>query len=89
MVSFAASQLRGRGPRGRVARARQSRQAEQRREDVERLYTLSQEMMLHEDAAGLIRESAADDRRASSRWRAWCSTSVTWTSSMPPLLSFP
>ena len=35
---------------GRVAeRARlQAQQAEQRREDVERLYTLSQEMMLHE-----------------------------------------
>jgi two-component system sensor histidine kinase KdpD len=33
---------------------RQTRQAEQRREDVERLYELSQEMMLHEDAAGLI-----------------------------------
>jgi two-component system sensor histidine kinase KdpD len=43
---------------GRVAeRARlQARQAEQRREDVERLYTLSQEMMLQEDAAGLIRD---------------------------------
>jgi two-component system sensor histidine kinase KdpD len=43
---------------GRVAdRARrQAEQAEQRREDVERLYTLSQEMMLHEDAAGLIRD---------------------------------
>ena len=43
---------------GRVAdRARrQTQQAEQRREDVERLYALSQEMMLHEDAAGLIRE---------------------------------
>ncbi len=43
---------------GRVAeRARsQKRQAEQRREDVERLYELSQEMMLHEDAAGLIRD---------------------------------
>ena len=35
---------------------RQTRQAEQRREDVERLYSLSQEMMLHEDAAGLIRD---------------------------------
>ncbi len=43
---------------GRVAeRARlQAQQAEQRREDVERLYTLSQEMMLHENAAGLIRD---------------------------------
>jgi two-component system sensor histidine kinase KdpD len=38
-----------------VAR-RQTRQAEQRREDVERLYELSQEMMLHEDAAGLIHD---------------------------------
>jgi two-component system sensor histidine kinase KdpD len=43
---------------GRVAeRARaQARQAEQRREDVERLYELSQEMMLQEDAAGLVRD---------------------------------
>jgi two-component system sensor histidine kinase KdpD len=43
---------------GRVAeRARgQARQAEQRRVDVERLYELSQEMMLQEDAAGLIRD---------------------------------
>jgi len=41
---------------GRVAERarRQTRQAEQRREDVERLYELSQEMMIHEDAAGLI-----------------------------------
>jgi two-component system sensor histidine kinase KdpD len=35
---------------------RQTRQAEQRREDVERLYELSQQMMLHEDAAGLVRD---------------------------------
>lgn len=35
---------------------RQTRHAEQRREDVERLYALSQEMMLHEDAAGLTRD---------------------------------
>jgi two-component system sensor histidine kinase KdpD len=43
---------------GRVAeRARgQARQAEQRREDLERLYELSQEMMVQEDAAGLIRD---------------------------------
>jgi two-component system sensor histidine kinase KdpD len=43
---------------GRVAERarRQTRQAEQRREDVERLYELSQEMMLHEDADGLIRD---------------------------------
>jgi two-component system, OmpR family, sensor histidine kinase KdpD len=42
---------------GRVAeRARQQKdQAEKRREDVERLYQLSQEMMLHQDSAGLIR----------------------------------
>jgi two-component system sensor histidine kinase KdpD len=33
---------------------RQKRQAEQRREEVERLYELAQEVMLHEDAAGLI-----------------------------------
>ena len=43
---------------GRLAeRARsQTRTAEQRREDVERLYRLSQEMMLQEDAATLIRD---------------------------------
>jgi two-component system sensor histidine kinase KdpD len=43
---------------GRVAEMarRQTRAAEQRREDVERLYELSQEMMLHEDAAGLIKD---------------------------------
>jgi two-component system, OmpR family, sensor histidine kinase KdpD len=43
---------------GRVAELarRQTRQAEQRREDVERLYELSQEMMLQEDADGLIRD---------------------------------
>jgi two-component system sensor histidine kinase KdpD len=43
---------------GRVAELarRQTRQAEQRREDVERLYELSQEMMLHEEAEGLIHD---------------------------------
>jgi len=43
---------------GRVAERarRQTQNAEQRREDVERLYELSQEMMLHEDAAGLIQD---------------------------------
>ena len=53
LVTFAASSLVA----GRVAERgrRQARQAEQRREDVERLYTLSQEMMLYEEAAGLIR----------------------------------
>lgn len=34
----------------------QARSAEQRREDVERLYTLSQELMLHEDAGRLIQD---------------------------------
>jgi two-component system sensor histidine kinase KdpD len=38
-----------------VAR-RETMQAEQRRRDVERLYELSQELMLYEDAEGLIRE---------------------------------
>jgi two-component system, OmpR family, sensor histidine kinase KdpD len=54
MSSFVASSLAA----GRVAeKARQqTRKAEQRREDVERLYTLSQEMMLHEDSAGLMRD---------------------------------
>lgn len=43
---------------GRLAERarRETRIAEQRREDVERLYTLSEEMMLHEDAAHLIRD---------------------------------
>jgi two-component system, OmpR family, sensor histidine kinase KdpD len=43
---------------GRVAeRARQQKEhADRRREDVERLYQLSQEMMLHQDAATLIRD---------------------------------
>jgi two-component system, OmpR family, sensor histidine kinase KdpD len=51
MIAFLASSLVA----GRVAERarRQARQAQQRREDVERLYLLSQEMMLHEDAAGL------------------------------------
>jgi len=54
MVSFVACCL----VVGRVAELarRQTRQAEQRREDVERLYELSQEMMLHEDSDGLIRD---------------------------------
>jgi two-component system, OmpR family, sensor histidine kinase KdpD len=54
MVTFAASSLVA----GRVAERarRQARQAEQRREDVERLYTLSQEMMLYEEASGLVRD---------------------------------
>jgi len=43
---------------GRLAEQarRQTRTADQRRDDVERLYTLSQEMMLHEDAARLIHD---------------------------------
>ena len=54
MFSFVASSLAA----GRVAERarRQTEQAERRREDVERLYTLSQEMALHEDAAGLTRD---------------------------------
>ena len=54
MLTFAASCL----VVSRVAeRARQqTRHAEQRRKDVERLYELSQELMLYEDAEGLIRE---------------------------------
>jgi two-component system sensor histidine kinase KdpD len=57
MMTFAVSSLVA----GRVAeRARkQKEQAEQRREDVERLYLLSQEMILHEDADGLIRDLPA------------------------------
>lgn len=43
---------------GRVAELarRQTHQAEERRADVERLYSLSQEMMLHEDAVRLARD---------------------------------
>jgi two-component system sensor histidine kinase KdpD len=43
---------------GRVAeRARQqARRAEQRHQDVERLYELAQQMMLQEDATGLVRD---------------------------------
>jgi two-component system sensor histidine kinase KdpD len=54
LISFVASSM----VVGRVAEMarRQSRQAEQRREDVERLYALSQELMLYEDATGLVRE---------------------------------
>lgn len=54
MLTFAVSSVVA----GRVSeRARKQKdQAEQRREDVERLYLLSQEMMLHEDAAALIRD---------------------------------
>lgn len=42
---------------GRVAELarREARIAQQRREDVERLYSLGQEMMLHKDVAGLSR----------------------------------
>ena len=54
MASFAASCV----VVSRVAEAarRQSLHAEQRREDVERLYAFSQEMMLYEDAAALVRD---------------------------------
>jgi two-component system sensor histidine kinase KdpD len=54
MISFLASCVVA----GRLAERarRQAAQAEQRREDMERLYTLSQEMMLHEEAAVLVRE---------------------------------
>jgi two-component system sensor histidine kinase KdpD len=54
MLTFAVSSVVA----GRVAERarRQKEQAERRREDVERLYLLSQEMMLHEDAAALIRD---------------------------------
>ena len=54
MLTFAASCL----VVSRVAEMarRQARSAEQRRKDVERLYELSQELMLHDDADGLIRD---------------------------------
>ncbi len=52
MVSFVACSV----ATGRLAEraGRQARHAEQRRVDMERLYTLSQELMLHEDGAGLL-----------------------------------
>ncbi|WP_109484914.1 sensor histidine kinase [Occallatibacter savannae] len=54
MVTFAISSLVA----GRVSeRARKQKdEAEQRREDVERLFQISQEMILHQDAASLIRD---------------------------------
>lgn len=54
MFTFAISSLVA----GRVAeRARQQKdEAEERREDVERLFQISQEMILHQDAASLIRD---------------------------------
>ncbi len=54
MFSFLATSVAA----GRVAERalHQAQQAGQRREDVERLYTLSQEMMLHQDADGLMRD---------------------------------
>jgi len=54
MCTFAISSLVA----GRVAeRARkQKEEAEERREDVERLFQISQEMILHQDAASLIRD---------------------------------
>jgi two-component system sensor histidine kinase KdpD len=54
LISFLASCVVA----GRLAEQarREALQAQQRREDVERLYTLMQEMMLHDDAAGLVRD---------------------------------
>ena len=54
MLTFAASCV----VVGRVAEMarRQTRQTQQRQKDVERLYELSQELMLYEDAEGLIRD---------------------------------
>lgn len=54
MAAFAASCV----VVSRVAEAaqKQSQHAEHRREDMERLYALSQEMMLYEDATALIRD---------------------------------
>jgi two-component system sensor histidine kinase KdpD len=54
MLAFAASSV----VVSRVAERarRQTLQAQQRRADVERLYALSQEMMLHDDSEALIRE---------------------------------
>ena len=54
LISFLASCVVA-GRLAELAR-REALQAQQRREDVERLYTLMQEMMLHDDAAGLIRD---------------------------------
>ena len=68
IITFAVSSLVA----GRVAeRARkQKTQAEQRREDVERLYLLSQEMMLHEDCGQSDSRFAGAGGEESSRSRA-------------------
>ena len=54
MLTFAACCLAA----SRVAEKarRETRQAQRRRQDIERLYELSQELMLYEDADGLIRD---------------------------------
>ena len=52
-------------------------------DDVERLYALSQEMMLYEDADRLIRDLPRLIDRIFAL-EAWCSTSATRTSSTPP-----
>ncbi len=91
IITFAVSSLVA----GRVAeRARiQKQEAEQRREDVERLYLLSQEMMLHEDSAGLTRDlpRSVENLRArggcSLRTRSrsvCCSTCPSWRNSSKP-----
>ncbi len=61
MFSFVACSLAA----GRVAERarRQAQKAEQRRADVERLYMLSQEMMLIDDAAGLMSQLPGMIRR--------------------------
>jgi two-component system sensor histidine kinase KdpD len=57
MIAFVASSVVA----GRVSeRARnQAQRAEERREEIDRLYTLSQQMMVREDAASLIRDLPA------------------------------
>ena len=72
MISFVA-ELPGGEPAG-GARAPPGLQAEQRQADVERLYALSQEMMLFEDAEGLIRDLPRLIDRIFAL-EAWCFTS--------------
>lgn len=64
MLSFVACSV----ATGRVAERakRQARRAEERRVDMERLYTLSQELMLHEDGVSLMRELPGIIRRTFS-----------------------
>ena len=61
---------------------RQTEEARQRQADVERLYAMSQEMMLHGDAEGLIRDlpRLVGKSSRSTMWRFWFATGTVLTS---------